>query len=568
MDHKIRKKLAMSRFLKAMLLTILFQQLGYAGRAQLNSLRQKVEVRLENTNALAIITSLGQQSGCSFYYTASELGGIKVTSFLVNGTLGLALQKLKALAPLEYKVSGNSISIQVTTTPSRVNTDTVGRRTMKGRITDAKTGKPVAYVDVYAQEGHVSAASNGNGDFVMQSPAAHDLLIFAKAGYASQVITVNGYTVLDIKLVQDNRTLSGVTVSSRRRMNNEAAVLNERQHAAVVSDGISAENIEKTASITTAQALQRVSGVTITDDKYVAVRGLGDRSVIGELNGIRLASSDPDRSTIPLDLVPANLLDNIVVFKTMTPDRPADASGGIVELKTLSIPTKQTLAITAQTGTNSNIGLGGKMNSFYNSDMGFSGGKIKSHDLPSDYLQLDKQYPGGLSQIQQLVSAAKNDPALLTEVDRINTIMHHFDPVLTTRYKKAPLNGIYNITYGNAFSVFKQHQLGLILSGSYYNRSTDVTNGELNQYSIYQGVMTGIRRLMNRGISPLTLPPIHPTWESMLATGKIQVHKHLTMGYWEDCRIVLIPTMRSAFSTWATGVEKRRLQVLPANMLM
>lgn len=209
MDHKIRKKLAMSRFLKAMLLTILFQQLGYAGRAQLNSLRQKVEVRLENTNALAIITSLGQQSGCSFYYTASELGGIKVTSFLVNGTLGLALQKLKALAPLEYKVSGNSISIQVTTTPSRVNTDTVGRRTMKGRITDAKTGKPVAYVDVYAQEGHVSAASNGNGDFVMQSPAAHDLLIFAKAGYASQVITVNGYTVLDIKLVQDNRTLSG-----------------------------------------------------------------------------------------------------------------------------------------------------------------------------------------------------------------------------------------------------------------------------------------------------------------------------------------------------------------------
>ncbi|RBL89508.1 TonB-dependent receptor domain-containing protein [Chitinophaga flava] len=491
MDHKIKKKLAGSQFFKAILLTLLFLQLGQASRAQLSSLKQKVDLHLENTDALTIITSLASQSGCSFYYTALELGRIKVTSYFANGTLGLALQKLKSLAPLDFKVSGNSISVQVTPTHTPAHKDTTGRRTYKGHITDAKTGRPVAHVEVYAQESHVSAVTDGNGDFMLQTPATQDLLIFSKAGYASQVITANAQTALDLRLIPDNRTLSGVTVSSRRRMNSEAALLNERQHAAVVSDGISAENIEKTASITTAQALQRVSGVTITDDKYVAVRGLGDRSVIGELNGVRLASSDPDRSTIPLDLVPANLLDNIVVFKTLTPDKPADASGGIVELKTLSIPTKQTLAITAQAGTNSGIGVGGKVNSFYNSDMGFLGGKIKNHDLQQDFMDLGKQYPGGLSQLQQLASGAQHDPALLTEINRINAIMHHFDPVLTTRYKKAPLNGIYNITYGNSFSLFRQHQIGLILSGSYYNRSTDIADGVLNQYSIYQGVMTG-----------------------------------------------------------------------------
>ncbi|RFS19434.1 hypothetical protein DVR12_22630 [Chitinophaga silvatica] len=491
MNHKINRKLVQHRFLKAMLLSLLFLQLGMAARAQLGSLHQKVDVRLDNSSALAIITILSKQSGCSFFYTASELNVIKVPAFRTNGTLGAALQQLKAQAPLDFKVNGNNISVQVTTVAQPTKTDSLKRHLFKGKITDAKSGKPVALAEVYAQENHVSTTTNFNGEFELQLSTTHDLFIFTKAGYTSQVINGNVQTFNAVSMVPDNRTLLGVTVASRKHMNNEAAVLDERKNAAIISDGISAENIEKTASITTAQALQRVSGVTITDDKYVAVRGLGDRSVIGELNGIRLASSDPDRSTIPLDLVPANLLDNIVVFKTMTPDKPADASGGIVELKTLSIPTRKTLAITAEAGTNSNIGPGGKVNSFYNSEMGFLGGKIRSHDLQQNYLNLDKQYPGGLSQIQQLASAAKNDPSLLSEIDRINGIMHHFDPVLTTRYKKAPLNGIYNVTFGNAYQLFKHHQLGLILSGSYYSRSTDVNDGQLNQYSIYQGVMTG-----------------------------------------------------------------------------
>ncbi|MBO9731289.1 MAG: TonB-dependent receptor [Chitinophaga sp.] len=491
MDHKINREPALRRFLKGMLLTLLFLPLAQEGRAQLSSLKQPVEVRLEKTNALAVISALGRQSGCSFYYTASELGKMGISVFSITGTLGQALQKLKTVAPLEFKVSGNNISVQATAAEAPVNADTTSRHIFKGHITDAKSGKPVANVEVYAQTQQLSTVTDANGNFVLRMTATHDLLIFSRAGYTSQVISGDTHTPLDIKMAPDSKTLSGVTVSSRRRMNSEAALLNERQRAAVVSDGISAENIEKTASITTTQALQRVSGVTVTDDKYVAVRGLGDRSVIGELNGIRLASSDPDRSTIPLDLVPANLLDNIVVVKTMTPDKPADASGGIVELKTLSIPTKQTLAITMETGTNSNIGLGGKVNSFYNSDMGFWGQQIKQHDLQPDFLNLSKQYPGGLNQLQQLAAGAKNDPALLTEVNRINNIMHGFDPVLTTHYKKAPLNGIYNVTYGNSFTMHKQQQLGVILSGSYYSRSADVSDGILNQYSIYQGVMTG-----------------------------------------------------------------------------
>src|SRR5690606_10000350 len=74
---------------------------------------------------------------------------------------------------------------------------------------------------------------------------------------------------------------------------------------------------------------------------------------------------------------------------------------------------------------------------------------------------------------------------------RINGLMQGFDPVLTSNYQRAPLNQLYSATFGNSYGVFGRHKLGLILGGNYYRRTTDIYQGEQNQYSIYQGVLTG-----------------------------------------------------------------------------
>ncbi|RYD89301.1 MAG: hypothetical protein EOP54_25835, partial [Sphingobacteriales bacterium] len=280
--------------------------------------------------------------------------------------------------------------------------------------------------------------------------------------------------------------------------------------------------IERTGSITTTQALQRVSGVTVTDDKYVAIRGLGDRSVIGQLNGVRLASSDPDRSTIPLDLVPASLLDNITIYKTVTPDKPADAAAGIVELKTKSVPERETFEIIAQTGLNSNVGINGQYNSFWNSDMGAFGNKINQKNLSNDFKNLAGQYPNGLGSIQQMIANSNYSPTAYQEVKRINDIMHSFDPVMTSQYRKAPLNQLYSATYGNSFDVFKKHKIGLILGGNYYRRITDVNGGDLTQYSIYQGVVTGNPDVYSFRNIPNYITP------NSLFMGKYQTYKENT----------------------------------------
>ncbi|GAA3926444.1 TonB-dependent receptor [Chitinophaga oryziterrae] len=477
--------------------------------AQDGALNKRTSISLKNEGLSRSLEILQQRSGITFFYNPAELSAVtkKYTVSFDNKTVQEILNSLLQSTGLEFEAADNK-KIVIRKIVIQQKTPALRKwRTVTGEVRDAKKNTPVGGVEILVQSTGNHITADAAGKFAVEVKDTVDVLILYFVGYATKTVKVGDKEILNISITQDSKTLGGVTVEARRRTNTEASLLNDRKNSAIISDGISAQNIEKTASITTTQALQRVSGVTITDEKYVAIRGLGDRSVIGQLNGVRLASSDPDRSAIPLDLIPASLLDNITVYKTSSPDKPADASAGIVELKTKSIPEHETFNITIQSGFNTQVGLDGKVNSFYNSETGFLGQKVKDKGLSNDFLNLSKQYPNGLKDIQDKIAASRNDPALLAEANRINGIMHEFDPVMTTRYKQAPLNQIYSLTYGNSFDVFKKHKIGIIAGANYYSRTTDIYGGDLTQWSIYQGVLSGNSDVYSPRIIPNYITP-------------------------------------------------------------
>src|SRR5699024_7698544 len=144
-----------------------------------------------------------------------------------------------------------------------------------------------------------------------------------------------------------------------------------------------------------------------------------------------------------------------------------------------------------QSGFNSNIGVGGKYNSFENSDMGFLGTKINDKNLSPEFLELSELYPNGLGSIQRLIANTNFSPETQQEVSRVNSIMQGFDQTMTTQYTPAPLNQLYSATFGNSYEVFDKHKIGVILGGNYYRRTSDIYQGDLTQWSVYQGVVTG-----------------------------------------------------------------------------
>ena len=95
-----------------------------------------------------------------------------------------------------------------------------------------------------------------------------------------------------------------VEVVAQAKKAAEATQILKRQKADNVQDNISAEQIRKSADSDAAEIVQRAPAVTVKDDKFIVVRGLGERYSSALLNGSRLPSTDPEKRVVPLDLFP------------------------------------------------------------------------------------------------------------------------------------------------------------------------------------------------------------------------------------------------------------------------
>ena len=127
------------------------------------------------------------------------------------------------------------------------------------------------------------------------------------------------------------------TVRTAGKKESSVAVINLIKNNVVVSDGISSEYLKKTPDRSVGDALRRINGVTIQNDRFVLVRGLSDRYNFTLLNKSVLPSSEPDRRAFSFDIIPSNMIDNVVVNKSATPFLPGDFGGGIIQVTTKEV---------------------------------------------------------------------------------------------------------------------------------------------------------------------------------------------------------------------------------------
>lgn len=134
-------------------------------------------------------------------------------------------------------------------------------------------------------------------------------------------------------------TLDAIEVQGEAvRVDDQAAYLDLERMSVSVDDTLSIEQITRAGDTDAAVALRRVTGLTLVNDRFIYVRGLGERYSSVLLNGAQIPSPDPTRRVIPLDLFPTDVLEGVVVQKTYTPDMPGEFGGGTIQLRTRSIP--------------------------------------------------------------------------------------------------------------------------------------------------------------------------------------------------------------------------------------
>jgi TonB-dependent receptor len=151
---------------------------------------------------------------------------------------------------------------------------------------------------------------------------------------------------------EGDATVEEITVTGRLR-STALDVVQERLEQEVVTDYLGAAQIERTGDSNVSLALRRVPGVTLVNDKFIYVRGLGERYASTLLNSAQVPSPDLTRNVLPLDIFPAEILEALAVQKTYSPDMPAAFGGGNVDIITRGIPNGPVVSFEVGSGFNS-----------------------------------------------------------------------------------------------------------------------------------------------------------------------------------------------------------------------
>ncbi len=246
-----------------------------------------------------------------------------------------------------------------TQAPTQAPAQQPGRVT--GRALDATSGQPLTNVEVNVVGTTLGARTDLDGRYtILRVPPGPVSVIARRIGlqpkrFDGVVITAGAATIVNFSLGEAALELQSVVVSASAadRSATQASLLAAQQRAASASDGISAEQIKRTPDSNAGEAAARVSGVSIVDGKFLVARGLSERYSTTLLNGAEVASPEPTRKIVPLDVFPASLLESIVVTKSATPDKPGDFSGGAVEIRTKEFPENTIRQFSISSGYNS-----------------------------------------------------------------------------------------------------------------------------------------------------------------------------------------------------------------------
>jgi hypothetical protein len=228
-----------------------------------------------------------------------------------------------------------------------------------GKVVDGDAKLPIggARIEVVGSS-TLRTNSNVDGRYVLRNiPAGVVTLKVSMIGYAPTTvtgirITADSVSEQDISLGSLTVELQELTVTAAVAQGSVNAALDEQRNSIAIVNAVSSEQIARSPDGDAAAAVQRVSGATVQDGKYVFVRGLGDRYTTASLNGARIPSPEPEKKVVPLDLFPSSLLSGITTSKTFTPDQPGDFSGASVNIKTKEFTGQRFLAFSVSTGFN------------------------------------------------------------------------------------------------------------------------------------------------------------------------------------------------------------------------
>ncbi len=331
------------------------------------------------------------------------------------------------------------------------------------KLVEAMIGATVSKVGT-----SIGAVADFDGNYsVALEPGLHTIqfqfVSYTTITVESVEIKAGEVTTMDMRMSPDVQTLEAVVVEAEVLRDTEAALLTIQKKSPNLLDGVSSQTFRKTGDSNLASAIKRVTGVSVQGGKYVYVRGLGDRYTKTTLNGLSIPGLDPDRNDVQIDIFPTSVLENVVVYKTFSPDLQGDFTGGTVNVETKSFPEEKR--------TSFSVGFG------FNPDMHFQENFLTQEGSSTDFLGFDNG-------TRKLPFNAQTDiPHVVLDDPQLEDLTRSLNPELNAVQERNFMNYSLSFNHGN------QKDLGNMKVGytailNYQNNSSFNDNLAFGEYTI------------------------------------------------------------------------------------
>ena len=260
----------------------------------------------------------------------------------------------------------------------------------------------------------------------------------------------------------------------------------EKRATAEISSLLTPEKIERAGDSDVAGALRRVTGLSLSDGKFVIVRGLNERYTSLTLNGSPLPSPEPLRRVAPLDLFPTSVVSTVLVQKTYSPNYSGEFGGGVIELRSKSIPDESFVSFKLSGGidlvTTFEDGL-----TFVGGGTDFTGFDDGTRDLPAPLAAAFEEFPG--------VAVTDESDVFDTALTSAIAQSIPFTELALPLRRNVPINHSLGISGGTSYDISNDVRFGIVANFG-YARNFQLREGERDnvQFSSVTGeVTTGTR---------------------------------------------------------------------------
>ncbi|MES2389950.1 MAG: TonB-dependent receptor [Bacteroidota bacterium] len=230
---------------------------------------------------------------------------------------------------------------------------------VRGTVRDQVTNESLPGATVLVEFSTQGAAADVNGNFIMRKvPAGEQTMNISFMGYKTKKMQIRvapgKVTVVNVLLKENAERLEDVEISAKRLKDTDISVITDIKKEDQVASGMSGDQISRSHDVDAGNILRRMGSVQLIDERFINIRGMGERYNNVMMNDVLTPSMEPDSRAFSFDVVPANVLDRVMIYKTGGPEMPAEFAGGMVKLYTKDVPDEDRLYFSITGGMRNN----------------------------------------------------------------------------------------------------------------------------------------------------------------------------------------------------------------------